>query len=256
MKLERRYVEKPWGRTDLPGMFDAPRGERIGEIWFTGAGEQPLLAKYLFTSEPLSIQVHPDDEQARARGLPKGKSECWYIVEAEPGASIGLGLVRHLSASELRSAADDGSIEKIVAWRPVRAGDFFIVPSGTVHAIGAGISLIEFQQNADVTYRLYDYGRARELRLDDAIAVARREPYPEERARRVNASEESILVDGPDFVLMHCSRDVMADRKRWVMPLRGAARSNGDHAGPGECLLVDAGAAVIVEGRALIGATA
>src|SRR5260221_253937 len=89
MKLDRRYVEKPWGRTQLPAIFDAPPGQRIGEIWFTGDGQQPLLVKYLFTSERLSIQVHPDDQQARARGLAQGKSECWYILDAEPGASLG-----------------------------------------------------------------------------------------------------------------------------------------------------------------------
>ena len=91
MKLERRYVEKPWGRTELPPMFDPPAGERIGEVWFTDGAELPLLAKYIFTSERLSIQVHPDDAQAHARGLPAGKSECWYILDAEPGATLGLG---------------------------------------------------------------------------------------------------------------------------------------------------------------------
>ena len=94
MKLDRRYVEKPWGRSTLPRIFDPPAGQRIGEVWFTGAGDQPLLVKYLFTSERLSIQVHPDDEQARARGLPRGKTECWYILEAEPAAELGLGLAR------------------------------------------------------------------------------------------------------------------------------------------------------------------
>jgi mannose-6-phosphate isomerase len=173
MKLDRRYVEKPWGRTQLPAIFDAPTGKRIGEIWFTADGEQPLLVKYLFTSERLSIQVHPDDEQARARGLTQGKSECWYILDAEPGATLGLGLKSAISAADLRSAALDGSIEQQMNWRPVRAGDFFMVPPGTIHAIGGGISLLEFQQNSDVTYRLYDYGRPRELHLEDPVSVAR-----------------------------------------------------------------------------------
>ena len=172
MKLQRRYVEKPWGRTELPPMFDPPAGERIGEVWFTDGAELPLLAKYIFTSERLSVQVHPDDEQARARGLAQGKSECWYILDAEPGATLGLGLTREVGSDELRAAALDGSIEQLMDWRAVAAGDFFFVPSGTIHAIGAGISLLEFQQNADVTYRLYDYGRPRELHLDDGMAVA------------------------------------------------------------------------------------
>ncbi|MGN6059042.1 MAG: phosphoheptose isomerase, partial [Sphingomicrobium sp.] len=78
MKLDRRFVEKPWGRIELPRMFHAPAGRRIGEVWFTGRGELPLLAKYIFTSERLSIQVHPNDQEARERGLGQGKSECWY----------------------------------------------------------------------------------------------------------------------------------------------------------------------------------
>src|SRR4029079_19231988 len=122
-------------------MFDAPAGKRIGEVWFTGASDKPLLVKYLFTSERLSIQVHPSDEQARARALPRGKSECWYILDAEPGATLGLGLKLELSPDELRAAALDGSIEQLMDWRAVRAGDFFLVPAGTIHAVGAGISL-------------------------------------------------------------------------------------------------------------------
>ncbi|MEO8453884.1 MAG: type I phosphomannose isomerase catalytic subunit, partial [Sphingomicrobium sp.] len=102
MKLQRRYVEKPWGRAELPPMFDPPAGEQIGEVWFTDGAELPLLAKYIFTSERLSIQVHPDDSQARARGLPQGKSECWYILEAEPGATLGLGPTREVDKDALR----------------------------------------------------------------------------------------------------------------------------------------------------------
>jgi mannose-6-phosphate isomerase len=248
MKLERRYVEKPWGRTQLPPMFDAPAGKRIGEVWFTGAGEQPLLVKYLFTSERLSIQVHPDDEQARARGLPRGKSECWTILDAEPGATLGLGLKHEISADELRSAALDGSIEQLMDWRPVQAGDFFMVPAGTIHAVGAGISLLEFQQDSDVTYRLYDYGRPRELHLDDGVAVARREPYPERLAQHVEPSDRRTLVDGPQFTLVQTDTDALEDRKRWVIPL------DGEHAG--ECLLLQAGERLDATGRMLIGATA
>jgi len=256
MKLDRRYVEKPWGRTRLPPIFDPPPGQRIGEVWFTGKGEQPLLVKYLFTSERLSIQVHPDDEQARARGLPQGKSECWYILDAEPDATLGLGLKRSVSPVELRSAALDGSIEQLMDWRPVRAGDFFMVPSGTIHAIGGGIALLEFQQNADVTYRLYDYGRPRELHLEDGIAVARAEPYPASLAQHLSPDDERTLVDGPRFVLACAQADVFADRQRWVIPLEGFARSGPDTAAPGDCMLVPPGEPVESDGRMLIGATA
>lgn len=256
MKLERRYVEKPWGRTELPAMFDAPAGKRIGEVWFTGAGDQPLLVKYLFTSDRLSIQVHPDDEQARARGLPRGKSECWTILAADEGATLGLGLTREVSKDELRAAALDGSIEQLMDWRSVRAGDFFMVPPGTIHAIGGGISLLEFQQNVDVTYRLYDYGRPRELHLDDAVAVANAARYADSLTQHLSEGEERTLVDGPQFVLVQTDRDELTDRQRWVIPLEGDVDIDGERARPGDCLLVPAGAQVHSGGRMLIGATA
>jgi mannose-6-phosphate isomerase len=98
-------------------MFDAPDGKRIGEVWFTGAPDKPLLVKYLFTSERLSIQVHPNDEQAQARGLPRGKTECWYILDAEPDATLGLGLKQEVSPDRLRPAALLGYIEDQMDWR-------------------------------------------------------------------------------------------------------------------------------------------
>jgi mannose-6-phosphate isomerase len=233
-------------------MFGAPAGRRIGEVWFTAAPDKPLLVKYLFTSERLSIQVHPNGEQARARGLSRGKSECWYILEAEPDASLGLGLKREVSADALRAAALDGSIEQLMDWRPVRAGDFFMVPAGTIHAVGAGISLLEFQQNSDVTYRLYDYGRPRELHLDDGIAVARAERYPDALAQHLAPDEFRTLVDGPRFVLAHSDRDMFEDRERWLIPLEGEA----GNASAGDCLLLQPGERAEVAGRVLVGATA
>ena len=244
MKLARRYVEKPWGRTSLPPQFDPPAGARIGEVWFIADADLPLLAKYIFTGERLSIQVHPAE-----------KTECWYVLDAEPGATIGLGLTGRVSAPDLRAAALDGSIEARVDWRPVRAGDFFLVPPGTIHAIGAGLSLLEFQQNADVTYRLYDYGRPRELHVDSAVAVARPEPYPSELAQQLVAGEDRILVDGPAFRLVHAHGDALKDRRRWVIPLGGEVRSGQEVAGPAECLLLEAGDALECDGaRLLIGA--
>jgi mannose-6-phosphate isomerase len=256
MKLERRFVQKPWGRTALPAVFDAAPAERIGEIWFVGPADATLLAKYLFTSERLSVQVHPDDDQARLRGLPRGKNECWYILDAEPDATIGLGLRRELSKEELRSAALDGSIVEEVDWRPVQAGDFFYVPAGTIHAIGAGISLVEFQQSADVTYRLYDYGRPRGLHLEDAIAVSQPKPYSETFAKRVDEAECLVLVDGPHFVLLHCRGDRLQDRRRWILPLSGSVRCD-QIVGPGECLLLEPGQQIETDdARLLIGAEA
>lgn len=254
MKLKRRYVEKPWGRTELPALFDAPRGQRIGEVWFSDGGEQPLLAKYLFTSERLSIQVHPNDEQARERGLQSGKSECWYILDAEADSTLGLGLKRKVSAQELRTAALDGSIEELMNWRPVRSGDFFMVPPGTIHAIGGGISLLEFQQNSNVTYRLYDYGRPRQLHLDDGLAIARPEPYPQSLAQHLSPGEQRLLVNGPAFLFAQAFEDEFKDRDRWIIPLDGKVRSSGEIVGPGECLLATARERVISDGRMLIGA--
>ena len=257
MKLDPRYVEKPWGRTTLPPMFDPPHGKRIGEVWFTGGGELPLLLKYLFTSERLSVQVHPDDAYARAHGLPHGKSECWYVLEAQPEAAIALGLKREMAADDLRAAALDGSIEELMDWRPVRSGDFFFVPPGTIHAIGDGITLLEFQQNIDLTYRLYDYGRPRELHLDDGLAVANPAPYPADLAQHLSGNETRTLVDGPHFTLVHTTDDALRDRQRWIIPLEGEVRSVDDTAGPGECLLLEAGEILQTSGaRLLIGAKA
>jgi mannose-6-phosphate isomerase len=265
VKLRTHEVEKPWGRTELPAVFGDTGGRRIGEIWFEApdGANLPLLVKYIFTSERLSIQVHPDDEQARARGLAHGKSECWYILDAEPGASLALGLRSTVDAGQLRAASSDGTIEKLMDWRPCAAGDFFFVPAGTVHAIGGGVSLLEFQQNADITYRLYDYGRPRELHLDDAIAVARPGRYPPGYARRSSGRGDLMLVDGPHFSLMRATRaaaipPAMSARQHWVMPLAGTARSGGDAAVAGECLLLEAGAPLELDEEtvALVGAAA
>ena len=258
MKLEPKLVEKPWGRTELPQMFGDTGGRRIGEIWFTNGGDLPLLVKYIFTSERLSIQVHPSDEQAHARGLDSGKEECWYILDAEPGATLGLGLKRELAPKALRAAALDGSIEDLMDWRPVRAGDFFYVPAGTIHAIGGGLSLLEFQQNADVTYRLYDYGRPRELHLDDGMAVARPQPYRDDRSRHIASDEPAVLASGPLFSRVQAvgarARAPTEHRRRWVMPLYGPVRAGGEEAGPGDCLLVESDEELdLGNGRVLIG---
>lgn len=203
--LAMHRVEKPWGRHRLwPGFDDPePEGAPVGEVWFQSPGDAApdLLIKYLFTSEKLSVQVHPDDTAAQARGLPRGKDECWLILDAEPDSTIAIGPREPLDAQTLRAAAQDGSIVDLLDWKPVRAGDFFYAPSGTVHAIGAGITLIEVQQNSETTYRLYDYGRPREMHLDEGVAVARAVPYPPALHRRVDIEVDQMLVDGPHFSL-------------------------------------------------------
>jgi mannose-6-phosphate isomerase len=248
-RLTTKYVEKPWGRDSLPPLFPDGGGRRIGEIWFEDdqTGETPLLlVKYIFTSERLSIQVHPNDAEGQARGLPGGKEECWYILDAEADARLGVGTLRPLDAEELRQSALDGSIEGLMNWKPVRPGDFFFIPAGTVHAIGAGISLVEVQQNVDVTYRLYDYGRPRELHLDDGIAVSRAEPYARAVPNLVDVNEACLLDrrEAP-FALSLCSfgkgetARVGSEGQSWFVPLAGAGALDGQAWTQGECWLLD-----------------
>ena len=249
LKLATRAVEKPWGRVDLPELFPNPAGRRIGEIWFEGSqgSDLPLLIKYIFTSEPLSIQVHPDDAEARARGLARGKEECWYILDCEPGATLGIGLKREVSEYDMRAAIEDGSVERLIDWKAVSPGDFFFMPAGTVHAIGAGITLVEIQQNADVTYRLYDYGRPRALHLVDGLAVSRLAPYDRDPVHVDLGRTETLLPrDSAPFQLemlsweAGTSTDLRLSSQSWFIPLSGRGIVGGQPFGPGECWLLDA----------------
>lgn len=169
-RLIGEQFEKIWGSTHLEPWFPDTAG-KIGEVWFAEKAS-PVLTKFLFTTENLSVQVHPNDEQARAHGGIRGKTEMWHILRAEPKARIALGLKQPAAPDELREACLDGSILSLLRWMPARPGDTWFVPAGTIHAIGAGIALCEIQQNSDITYRLFDYGRERELHLDRGLAVA------------------------------------------------------------------------------------
>jgi mannose-6-phosphate isomerase len=241
--LPTRQVEKPWGKDTLPPPFVAPDGRRIGEIWFEPPAELPeLLVKYIFTSEKLSVQVHPTDAQTLARGMGRqGKEECWLIVDAEPGATIGIGFQGDLTQDEMRTAALDGSIEELMAWHEVSAGDFFYIPANTVHAIGAGVSLIEVQQNSDITYRLFDYGRPRQLHLDEGLAIARGESYATRWRRRVAPHGSQVLVEGPLFVLDQVEGQpgpAIAERYSGallILPLQGRVSLVGERLAPGNC---------------------
>ncbi|MES2058727.1 MAG: class I mannose-6-phosphate isomerase [Pseudomonadota bacterium] len=246
--LATRRVEKPWGRHKLwpgfpdPAAADAP----IGEVWFEAPdpGEADLLIKYLFTSEKLSVQVHPGDAEARARGLPRGKDECWVILAAEPDSTIALGTLTPMSKEELRASSLDGSIEHKLDWKPVKAGDFFYSASGTIHAIGEGVTIIEIQQNSDTTYRLYDYGRPRELHLDDGVAVANAVPFVAPSAPGRVAEDRIILVEGPKFVLERWpggTRSVVlpAGVSGWFIAVSGDGMADGVAWRAGECLMLD-----------------
>lgn len=153
--LQRKLVERPWG----------------GEIWFTAEEELPLLFKFIYTHQALSFQVHPGDLYAAEHHNSRGKTEMWYIASAAPDAKIALGFREPVTRQRLRVAAMSGEIQDLLNWVAPRPRDAFFVPAGTVHAIGAGIELWEVQENSDVTYRLFDYGRGRQLHLDQALDV-------------------------------------------------------------------------------------
>ena len=242
-RLETRAVEKVWGRDALPEPFAAPEGKRIGEIWFEPPPElDGLLAKYLFTSARLSVQVHPDD--AAAPPGCTGKDEGWLVLDAEPGAQLAVGLREGVSAADLRQAALDGSILELLSWKDAPAGTFVYLPAGTIHAIGGGLSLVEIQQNSDITYRLYDYGRPRELHLEEALAVAHRGPHPANHWRNVPWDFEGVLADGPKFALIVGSGmprdDAMGaiEGSTLVLPLEGEVNAEGKTAKAGECLVM------------------
>src|SRR5207253_5931771 len=185
------------------------------------------LLKLLFTSQPLSIQVHPDDAFARSIGLPNGKTEAWYILSATPDARVAVGLKRHLTPQELRASIRDGSIARLTEWRPVVTGDIIFIPAGTIHAIGAGIVLAEIQQHSDATFRLFDYGRQRELHEDDGIAVANAWPLRSaDRTTRLT-NERTVLVASRYFVFEKLdlpagsSWALLAERETWMLGLDG-----------------------------------
>lgn len=243
-----RAARKPWGRRDLPSPFGrwADGTESIGEIIFDPPdGSDPeLLVKFLFTAEKLSIQVHPDDCAALDEGARRGKDEAWIVLAADPNATIGIGLTREVSDQALRQAVADGSIEQLVDWRPVFAGDCFYSPAGTIHAIGAGLSLVEIQQNCDVTYRLYDYGRARELHVDEAIAVSRRAPAGPAQEGFDIAPARTRLAGGPAFQVERLkgpmrSRLSPPNKGLWLVLLEGAAYVDDRPLNPGEVWWVD-----------------
>jgi mannose-6-phosphate isomerase len=211
--------EKVWGSTQLEPWF--PNSDKkIGEFWFTEEGS-PLLIKFLFTTENLSVQVHPNDEQARQLEMgSRGKTEMWHILRAEPEAKLALGVVRDLTRDELREACLDGSIMDLLRWVPAIAGQTWFIPAGTIHAIGAGITLAEIQQASDITYRLYDYNRGRELHVDKGILVSDVRSRPETAGESVKCqyfhtdivkvSETRIV--GPGFFVVLSGEGQLGDQ--------------------------------------------
>jgi mannose-6-phosphate isomerase len=206
-RIAPRFVGRVWGYADLRPWYDrvAEGGEPIGEVWLTGddclvatgvqAGKtlgtlfaedseamlgaraqspaSPLLIKVIFAKEKLSVQVHPDDRLAQKYGQPRGKTECWYALAAEPGAQVAAGLKPGVTLDQVREGIQAGTLEESLNLLPVAAGEVIFVDAGTVHAIWPGSILLETQQNCDLTYRMYDYGRGRELHIEKGLEATR-----------------------------------------------------------------------------------
>jgi mannose-6-phosphate isomerase len=271
------FRERIWGRKDLAPFFRAaPSNSNIGEVWFSfsenqtsrgislgellksrpeilGSGADPahpgicpLLVKLLFTTERLSVQVHPDDEYAQARHNSLGKTEAWYVIDSRSPGEVAVGFRETLTPEGLRSAAMSGEIEKLLDWRRVHAGDVVFVPAGTVHAIGAGLTICEIQENSDITYRLYDYGRDRELHLEDGTRVSHLGSH-EWRSTLVAlaAGRDELLAN--KYFRIERLRPRTSVRIAGGMPhcvllicLKGAGTIAGQPFEPGQCWLVPA----------------
>jgi mannose-6-phosphate isomerase len=253
MVIERASVQvarKPWGVADLqPWSSISASGDRVGELWFQRADNDApvpkLLLKLLFTSAPLSIQVHPDDAFAQAMGLPNGKTEAWYVLSATPTAKVAVGLRVPLTPQELRASIRDGSIAVLVQWRPVAKGDVIFVPGGTIHAIGAGIVLAEIQQHSDATFRLFDFGRQRTLHEDDAVAASDAGPAQIQPDPRRLTAERMLLVSSPHFVLerielpANATFSLNTDREAWFLALDGHVAIGLAAASIGDAIFID-----------------
>ncbi len=253
MAVEQAHIHiipKPWGRTDLRpwNAYHDPLAA-IGEVWFERADPSApvptLLLKLIFTDESLSIQVHPDEALARSIGLVHGKCEAWYVLSATADARIAVGLKQQLNPAQLRACIRDGTIAEQVQWRAVRAGDSTFVPPGTIHTIGAGLVIAEIQQRTDATFRLFDYGRPRELHIDMAVAAACARQSEQHTSPRKLTAARTLLAASPHFVLERMTlapgvvRELDAAAETWLFILAGAGRVDSFE--------VEAGNAVFLE---------
>jgi len=251
IRLTPIFKEKVWGSTHLEPLFPNSQ-QKIGEVWFEGVDNLPLLIKFLFTTEKLSVQVHPDDDYARKHHNSRGKTEMWHILRAEPGARIAAGFRETITPQRLREAALSGEIENLLQWFDAAPGDTFFIPAGTVHAIGAGLTLCEIQQHSDVTYRLYDYGRPRELHLDRAAEVSNLGPC---EARR--PPKGRVLVSCPYFTTSKlCISDStghipLSNTAEMLVVIDGFATLGGHPTAAGDVWYLEAGVQEIeLSGRA------
>src|ERR1700733_7337520 len=233
------FDPRPWGTLDLAPIYPNHKfNEKIGEAWLTGDNcvvtngqlakhtladlckefgadlvgtaardprRFPLLLKFLFPEEKLSVQVHPDDATAQGFGEPWGKTECWYVAHARPGAKIALGLKSGVTRAQFEQAIHEKRAEELLNWVNVYQGEMIYVAGGTVHTLGPGSVIVETQQQSDTTYRLYDYGRPRELHLKDGMAAVKEKvksgkvlrPAPTQNGKNRHTS----LIAAPYFVV-------------------------------------------------------
>ncbi len=262
-RIDPIYDPRPWGYRNLRPWYDhvVASGDPIGEVWLTGdecliatgphAGQKlgsffgqmpeallgkgapstasPLLIKVLFAKEKLSVQVHPDDAMARKYGDPRGKTECWYALAAEPGAQVALGLKPGVTLDEVREEIHAGTLEAGLKMVPVAAGDVIFVDAGTVHSIWPGSILLETQQNCDLTYRMYDYGRGRELHIEKSLEATKLKTRAGKIPARV-LKDRTILIDVEYFrverIPVAGSRSSASLRGEGE-PSRGLARHDG-----------------------------
>lgn len=239
VRLTPSFREKVWGAKRLMPWFPDSR-EDIGEVWYLAERELPLLVKLIFTSERLSVQVHPADGEDG----PRGKSEMWHILAAGPGASIALGFREPISRNRLLESTRTGEIEQLLNWIPVKAGDTYYTPAHTVHAIGAGLVLCEIQQHSDVTYRLWDYRRPRELHVDKAVPISDLGVHPGAACPETLDKGRELLVRSRHFVTESVRLDSGAEYtpaaeqcQLWIC-LEGRAVIGGELVRPGEVWLL------------------
>lgn len=230
-RLAPYFRTRIWGFHDLAPWYDyKTEGEPIGEVWLTGEmcaaatgplagkslqeitalhghellgrhfgdGQFPLLVKLLFPKDKLSVQVHPDDAMARKYGEPRGKTECWYALDAEPGAAVALGIKAGITPEQIRTGIESATLEDMLEMVPVQKNDMLFVDAGTVHAMGPGVVILETQQTSDLTYRMYDYGRPRELHLDKSFEAMRLTTHAGKIPPR-EMNGHSILIDEKYF---------------------------------------------------------
>jgi len=241
-RLAPSFQEKIWGSTGLAPWFPEPQ-KKIGEVWFDSPN-LPLI-KFLFTSERLSVQVHPWDAFAQEHEGGNGKTEMWHILRAGSGTKVAVGFREPVSQEEVRDGALSGTIEGMLNWVMVRPGDTIFIPAGTVHAVGAGLAMCEIQQHSDITYRLYDYGRARELHLDRAMEVSSLGPSSARATLPVRCPyfhTEKLEVRGE-------VRKDASERVTGLIVLQGEGLINGEPFLPGEVYELPAGEELIVRGN-------